>query len=570
MGAFESDARAIARAIRSISNSIDYHSIGATHDTATRAHPSIHPSVVAVVAVVSAAAHAMGKTARRQKRRQGGGGGDGGGGPRALAARGTMVMKKVRAGGDAVDDDEATMMRVDSTTTTTTTTTTTGVASESRVLKALLAGSCVDSCKALDACFAARADVKASTCERALGLCQKHDKAKPALRILARMDATGGAVKVTPVALRCVFFACAKRGMLAEALTLMARRDASTGARLLGMDVLVRACAMTPGGVDGDLGLALLESALRGMSGFGSWEPGTTAVIREQLPFTLPKLRDDDDDDDGYHVVKSAEARQIHYPEGSFKVVCWDDGRRRPADRLPLMLYAPAHPGVIPLEPSGLTEATRHDIPHVPGAFAVTNVLSRNECAAIVAAGQTIGLRTDPKDRDQGTDASRLQYCEFVVWPRTIEALWRRVADLMPQGACGINPRWRFFRYGPGTIYRRHVDGSWPAGGLNADGEYVTDASDGKVRSRLTFLIYLTEGFDGGSTTFYTATPGEPGVISARGVQPQLGAALCFPHGDAENSPIHEGSAVRVGAGGEQFKYIIRTDVLFDLASTPQ
>ena len=101
-------------------------------------------------------------------------------------------------------------------------------------------------------------------------------------------------------------------------------------------------------------------------------------------------------------------------------------------------------------------------------------------------------------------------------------------------------------------------------------GEYVTDASDGKVRSRLTFLIYLTEGFDGGSTTFYTATPGEPGVISARGVQPQLGAALCFPHGDAENSPIHEGSAVRAGVGGEQFKYIIRTDVLFDLASTPQ
>jgi hypothetical protein len=199
----------------------------------------------------------MGKTARRRKRRRDGGGGDGGGddggghlgGARALATRGTMVMKKVRAGGEAVDadDDEATMMGVDSTTATTTTT---ASASESRVLKALLAGSCVDSCKALDACFAARADVKASTCERALGLCQKHDKAKPALRILARMDATGGAVKVTPVALRCVFFACAKRGMLAEALTLMARRDASTGARLLGMDVLVRACAMTPGAWD--------------------------------------------------------------------------------------------------------------------------------------------------------------------------------------------------------------------------------------------------------------------------------------------------------------------------------
>ena len=518
----------------------------------------------------------MGKTARRQKRRERGDRNAGGGDGAHAAALGVRapsgLKKKARQDGDGAAAT-ATMMLTDAPPpTTTTTTTTTAAASESKVLKALLAGSCVDSCRALDACFATRAEVKASTCERALGLCQKHDKAKPALRILARMDATEGRVKVTPVALRCVFFACAKRGMLAEALRLMARRDASTGARLLGMDVLVRACAMTPGGVDGDLGLALLESALRGMS-FGSWEPGTTATIRAQLPFALPKSRDDDDgDDDGINILaaKNALKRDIHYPEGSFKVVSWDDGRRRPADRLPLMLFAPAHPGVIPLEPSGLTEAARHDIPHVSGAFAVTNVLSRNECAAIVAAGQSIGLRTDPKDMDQGTDASRLQYCEFVVWPQTVEALWRRVADLMPQGACGINPRWRFFRYGPGTIYRRHVDGSWPAGGLDENGEYVTDASNGKVRSRLTFLIYLTEGFEGGSTTFYTATPGEPGVISARGVQPQLGAALCFPHGDAENSPIHEGSAVREGVGGEKFKYIIRTDVLFDLASTPQ
>jgi len=75
--------------------------------------------------------------------------------------------------------------------------------------------------------------------------------------------------------------------------------------------------------------------------------------------------------------------------------------------------------------------------------------------------------------------------------------------------------------------------------------------------------MYLTEGFHGGATTFYTATPNEPGVLSARGVVPQLGAVLCFPHGEAEESPVHEGSAVDASLSGETYKYVIRTDVLF-------
>ena len=100
-------------------------------------------------------------------------------------------------------------------------------------------------------------------------------------------------------------------------------------------------------------------------------------------------------------------------------------------------------------------------------------------------------------------------------------------------------------------------------GARDEKGEYITDISKGKVRSRLTFLIYLTEGFNGGATTFYTATQHEPGVLSARGVVPQRGAVLCFPHGEAEESPVHEGSAVDASLGGEKYKYVIRTDVLF-------
>jgi len=39
----------------------------------------------------------------------------------------------------------------------------------------------------------------------------------------------------------------------------------------------------------------------------------------------------------------------------------------------------------------------------------------------------------------------------------------------MPAGAAGINARFRFFRYEGGTVYRRHVDGSWPAAGLTPE-----------------------------------------------------------------------------------------------------
>ena len=47
--------------------------------------------------------------------------------------------------------------------------------------------------------------------------------------------------------------------------------------------------------------------------------------------------------------------------------MCDDDGRRRPADRNGLELWAPAGAGTIPLGPSGLVETERHDVPHVPG-----------------------------------------------------------------------------------------------------------------------------------------------------------------------------------------------------------
>jgi hypothetical protein len=50
----------------------------------------------------------------------------------------------------------------------------------------------------------------------------------------------------------------------------------------------------------------------------------------------------------------------------------------------------------------------------------------------------------------------------------------------------------------------------------------------------------------------------QEGCLDARGVQPQQGNVMVFPHGGTLGSLVHEGSAVLRGA-----KYVIRTDVLY-------
>jgi len=471
-----------------------------------------------------------------------------------------------------------------------------------KIARAADANLCREACIALDALLAEcergeREDAAPlSLCSKVLAMCQREKKGNSAMRLLGRMEAVG--LPIGPVQLRQVFFACCGAGMIAEALALMSRRDDETGARVLGKDVLVRGCGIVPGGPDGDAGMRLLEGTLRGCAG-GGWEVApVTAIdavrVYRHPPWAPPRTeareREEEDEEEEDEARKrmrmtaggAAAARDVSaeadalaatlYPpgedgeDGSFWFVCDDDGRRRPADRDALELYAPATPGTIPLDPPGLeSESFRSDVPRVPGAFCVTNVFSERECAALRAAAHAIGWRRDAPDPSESGDGGlngRLDHCELVIWPETAARIWDRIKIHAPPGAVGVNARFRFFRYGVDTIYRRHVDGSWPQAALMPEGEYVTDASEGRVRSRLTLLIYLSDGFGGGETTFYNADGCAPGTIAAAGVSPTEGGCLCFPHGDAEDSPVHEGSPVNAG-----LKYIIRTDVLFDKES---
>lgn len=254
----------------------------------------------------------------------------------------------------------------------------------------------------------------------------------------------------------------------------------------------------------------------------------------------------------------------------SSRVVLLEKGPdRQPPNVHDLRIWATA-PRTVRMGPAtmlaGEAPATmREDVPAVPGAFVVSGVLSRRECSEIVATAETLGFVPDHpvgKESSSGIDA-----CEWLIDDSILANLFERVKSELPQtlprGAtlAAINARWRLFRYSEGAVYRPHIDGSWPASGLSAaTGEYVHDGGLPQRRSRLTLLLYLNEGFEGGATTFFLPSAAAGGGLEARGVVPQIGTCLCFPQGNTA-SLVHEGSPVTSGV-----KYVARTDVLYDFS----
>ncbi len=224
---------------------------------------------------------------------------------------------------------------------------------------------------------------------------------------------------------------------------------------------------------------------------------------------------------------------------------------RRPAASEDLCVFAPPAGALRwaapPPPPPG-----RFEVPHVPGAVLLPGVLTPSECAQLVALAEAVGFK---EDASVGIEALHLFAGEDLGGP-----LLARVAPLLPAHGrlLGLNARWRLFRYSAGAVYRPHIDGCWPGSGVSPEGEWVEDVHGGAAVSRLTFLVYLNDGFAGGGTTFFTPGAAE-GDVEARGVCPRAGAVLVFPHGD-EGALVHEGSAVE--GGGR--KYVIRSDVLFE------
>lgn len=171
------------------------------------------------------------------------------------------------------------------------------------------------------------------------------------------------------------------------------------------------------------------------------------------------------------------------------------------------------------------------------GVFTIENFLSAQECARCIALGDEIGYAPSEVDFPSGARrAEEIRNNDRVILhdPTLAQALFERACPFLPaviEGWTlhGLNQRLRYYRYVPGQYFKWHKDG--------------IVAHSGAVESRLTFMIYLNDGFEGGETQF------RKGVV-----EPQAGAALVFPH-----KTTHQSAPIVAGT-----KYVLRTDVMYE------
>jgi hypothetical protein len=248
-------------------------------------------------------------------------------------------------------------------------------------------------------------------------------------------------------------------------------------------------------------------------------------------------------------------------------VVAYEPGAEHPA----LPVWASDQPNIAVLSPSANNDITKKAVPQVPGAFQLLNVFSKEECQRLIAVSESMGYLPDaavslPRDIRHNDSLT------WVIDEQTDGIIWDRVKHLMhdEQGiyngdtALGINARFRFYRYSKGDYFKPHSDGSWP-GSRVINNELVADAYGDRF-SQMTFLILLTEDFEGGATRFLV-NKNDPCKPARRGdsvaevdIRTPAGSVLCFPHGMHPLHCIHSSEPIYSGV-----KYIIRTDVLFKL-----
>ncbi len=168
--------------------------------------------------------------------------------------------------------------------------------------------------------------------------------------------------------------------------------------------------------------------------------------------------------------------------------------------------------------------------------FTVEGFCSPAECDGYIQLAESLGfgdapitIPGGPVMRKEVRDNSRAMLDDSAL----AEALWDRARPYVPgvidgHNALGLNERFRFYRYDPGQTFRWHRDGYFE----RPNGE----------RSRLTFMVYLNDDFEGGETRFQEST-----------IRPERGMALLFVH-----RLIHEGAEVIRGR-----KYVLRSDVMY-------
>jgi len=189
----------------------------------------------------------------------------------------------------------------------------------------------------------------------------------------------------------------------------------------------------------------------------------------------------------------------------------------------------------------------RHDrnTPPAELLWSVDGFYSPEECAAAIAASEAAGFEEALVTTGRGMVMNKeVRNNDRRIFddPQLAATLFNRIRVNVPEfvrerhdepktewQVCGLNERFRMYRYGPGHRFSPHYDGAF---------HRIPDREE----SALTFMIYLNDDFEGGETAFEELV-----------VKPKCGSALLFFH-----AIRHEGREVTRG-----HKYVLRSDVMY-------
>ena len=164
------------------------------------------------------------------------------------------------------------------------------------------------------------------------------------------------------------------------------------------------------------------------------------------------------------------------------------------------------------------------------GIYTAANVFSAEECRRCIERGESIGFEWAPSFDIGG--ATRDNDRAMLYDEDLAAEIWARIKSLLPASvhtrAVGLNRQFKFYRYDVGHKYTLHFDGAFhsPTG----------------AASRLTFILYLNDGYEGGET-----------IVSGITIAPETGKVLVF-----EQQLLHESVELRRGR-----KYVLRSEVMF-------
>ncbi len=175
-----------------------------------------------------------------------------------------------------------------------------------------------------------------------------------------------------------------------------------------------------------------------------------------------------------------------------------------------------------------------------PLSFTIDGVLSPDECRALIARIEAAGPSIAPVSREDGPvidlgtrNNTRVMFDDAELAALLFERVRARLPKEISGGVVvGANERLRCYRYAVGQRFAPHYDGA-----------FVRNKEE---RSRLTFIVYLNEGFTGGETAM---------LDFDEVIVPRTGRALLFQH-----AILHEGCEVTSGV-----KYAVRSDIMYGL-----